>query len=763
MLRHLTAVLCIALILTAMVAPTVAASEIQSINLEGAIERAYRDGNESRKAELELEENLLQAANLEHEHRLGPPGRQTMNITFEMPDPDSPGDTIPVEMSLPMGGPSDLEKAQIEEVLPIQFASMRRSSEAAFEQRMAGFRADVIDAYFGAILGEREVELRRASEARLQIRRDQVEAMYRGGMVPEMDLVQVGASLASARADRFEAEENARLARASLNRLLGLPLDAEPSLLAPQMPTAPPETDLRDDILEAREANAEISALEGQLEVAEKEMELYRRIKGGFSARRAYRERELEVQRKQIELREAEVSSELGMWNVRSQIDRALAQLESRREAVAAARHGLEVARVTYEAGMNTITEVLEAESGLLGAELAELGSSVEVLSAHADRDTLLGRVGPHVRERIEAINSGSEDDATPEPEAIAVRTTTAGRGEVSRSVSFFAQVQPRDRVDIAAEVTGKVEEVLVSEGDVLEEDDLLIEIDSEQLDIQLRQARSELDSALANLEDASEAYEIAKREVKRLEPLYERGAISEQKWDSARDDLERARRAAEHSAPTAVEGARAAVDGAQKRLDDASVRAPIAGEVAALSVSRGDQVGTGTHLLSVVDRSTMELVGTLNEDRVSEIEEGMSARVRVNALGDRDFEATVSSISFVTDPGGSGYPVKLLIEDPSEKLRGDMSAEAFVEVEKVADVVVLPLDAVVDRQSDPAVFSVGDGETVTRHSVTLGLANDDVVEIRSGVEAGETVVISGQSYLDEGSQIRIVGEDGGR
>ncbi|MFO7941419.1 MAG: efflux RND transporter periplasmic adaptor subunit [Bacillota bacterium] len=357
----------------------------------------------------------------------------------------------------------------------------------------------------------------------------------------------------------------------------------------------------------------------------------------------------------------------------------------------------------------------------------------------------------------------GADGEDTPEPEAIAVRTTTATFGEVSRSVSFFARVQPKDRVDVAAEVAGEVAGVLVSEGDRVESDDLLVDIDSEHLEIQVRQARSQVDSALANLEDAREAYNIAEREVERLEPLYERGAISQQKWDSVVDDLERASRAAGRSAPAALEGARASLDAAREQLEGTSVRAPISGEVAAVSVSRGDQVGAGTHLVTVIDRSTMEVAGTLSEGRVGQVEVGMPARVRVDALKDRDFGATITSISSVTDPGGSGYPVKLLIEEFSDKLRTGMTAEVFAEVERVSEVIVLPLDAVVDRESDPAVFLVEDGETVTRRSVDLGLADGESVEIRSGIEAGEVVVISGQSYLDEDSRVRIVGEDAGR
>ncbi len=400
MLRRLAVAICLLIIPALLLSPGVGASEVPSITLESAIQRAYVEGADAKKARIELLETLLQAAELEHQHRMGPPGRQSITITIPLEDLLGEG-TPPLQMSLPIGGPTDLEKAQVEEVLPIQFDSLRRTAAAAYEQRMASVRAGVIEAYFSAILAQEEVELRRAAVERVEAQLNQVRALFEAGVVPELDVVQVEAALAGAASELFEAEENASLAAASLNRLLGLPLDARPVLLTEDASEIVPQMDTREDVLESRGASAELAALVGQLEVAEKEMELYRRIKGTFSARRAYRERELEVERKEIEIHELQVNLEMGVLSLHSRIARASDQADSLFVQKTAARRGLDVARLRYEAGMTTVTDVLEAQTSLLGTELAEMAASVEILKALADRDTFLGRVGTHVEERM--------------------------------------------------------------------------------------------------------------------------------------------------------------------------------------------------------------------------------------------------------------------------------------------------------------------------------------------------------------------------
>ena len=348
------------------------------------------------------------------------------------------------------------------------------------------------------------------------------------------------------------------------------------------------------------------------------------------------------------------------------------------------------------------------------------------------------------------------------EVEAVAVHTLRAERGDLARSLSFSARVEPAARADIVAEVSGSVEAIQVAEGDDVLRGDPLVSIDAEHLAIQLRGAQSQLSSALAGLDNARRALEVAEREVERLEPLYREGAISRQAWDRAQDDLEAARRAAEGSAPAAVSGARASVDAIRMQMDDAAVHAPIDGEVAVLAVSVGDQVAPGTHLVSISDRSRVEVVGLLSERQVVEVERGMAARIELTAYPDRHFEATIDHISASLAPSGSGYPVKLGLDNPGGRLRDGMAAEVFVEVERATGVLLVPLDALVDRETDPAVFVVEDN-VARRRDVELGLSDGEVVEIRRGLDAGEVVVVTGQSYLADGSEVHIVGEDGNR
>ncbi len=409
------AVLCILLLSILALPPAVAASEIRPLTLDGALQAAYEEGPGAAKARLELAEMLLRAADLEHQHRLGPPGRQSISVQFDLGTfgewlEENTEDYQPPRMTIPLGGPSDMEKAQIEEILPIQFASLRNTAKAAFAQRMSGVRTGIVEAYHRLILSREEVKLRIAAVERLQVQLGHVRAMYDRGVVPELDVIGVDAALASARADLFDARESADLAQASLNSSLGQPLDTRHEPVTDASPDNAVEADLRTDILEAREASAEVIALRGQLEVAEKELELFRSIKGTYSARRAYRERELAVQRKQIELRDAEGNAEMAIWAIRSRIARATQGIVAREQGVAAARRGLEVARLKYGAGMVTISEVLEAESNLLGAELAHLSVSVDLMAARADRNTLLGRVGPHVEETMAGIEAEIEE-----------------------------------------------------------------------------------------------------------------------------------------------------------------------------------------------------------------------------------------------------------------------------------------------------------------------------------------------------------------
>ena len=364
----------------------------------------------------------------------------------------------------------------------------------------------------------------------------------------------------------------------------------------------------------------------------------------------------------------------------------------------------------------------------------------------------------PLVSAACGALNA---NDGEPEASAVPVQTLEVGRGDITRSLTFSGQTAPISRADVAAEVPGKVGTIGVSEGDIVAPGDWLMTLDSEHLRFQVEQAQSQLDAAQANLADAENAYAIARREVERLEPLYQQGVIAKQTWDHAQDDLKRAERAATASAPAAVAGAQAAVQAARQQAADARIYAPIGGEVAALPVAQGDQVGVGSHLITLIDPTQMEVVGLVSERQVMQISTEMSATITLKAAPDRTFSSTIAHVGSLAAPTGTGYPVKLRLDNPDGALRSGMAVTVTIEVERITDALLVPVDAVIDRDTLPAVFVFDFEDRVERRDVSLGLSDGTMVAITTGLEKQEHIVIAGQHFLTDGDRVQL-SEPGG-
>ncbi len=357
-------------------------------------------------------------------------------------------------------------------------------------------------------------------------------------------------------------------------------------------------------------------------------------------------------------------------------------------------------------------------------------------------------------------ILSCAPGDETPEPaaepEAVSVETQDAQKDDIVRELSFSARVEAEDRLDLGAEATGEVETIAVDEGDSVDKGDPLVTLHSEALQIQAREARSGLESARAQLEDSEAALESARRETERLRPLYEAGAISEQEWDQAKDELAAAERAAKSTAPAAVQTAQAVVDAAEEQLDAATLTAPIEGEVAWVDVSVGDQVSTGTHLVSIVDTDTMKIQGLLSERQRARVDQGMPARVTIDAHSDAAVPVSIHHIASTPAPSASGYPITLHFDDRPDQVRAGMTADVTVEIERAEKVVRVPAEALIDADTDPAVFVVEDGKA-KRRAVEVGLTDGTWAEIQAGVKPEDAVVTTGQTYLTDGAEVDVI------
>ena len=390
----------------------------------------------------------------------------------------------------------------------------------------------------------------------------------------------------------------------------------------------------------------------------------------------------------------------------------------------------------------------------------------------------------------IRAVTAGSGN-------AVDVRTEDVERRDLVATVSATGHIEPKTSVDISADVSGRIVELTVEEGDDVAEGQLLLVIDDARFQASLQRAEASLADAMAREVQARASASQAARDWERIRDLKSRlpEMVTETEFETSRTTSEINAAIAE-SARHGVEVARASVAEAEDQLSKTVIRAPMSGRVTRLNVERGETavVGTmnnpGSLLLTVSDLSVMEAVIEVDETDVPDISPGDSTVVRIDAFGDREFTGYVTTIgnSSLRPRASLGsdqaidFEVRITLDDTDADLRTDLSATADVITEVRPDALAIPIIALtlldadefeaVPNENDTTtvgdgfgngdsvegVFVVEDGVARFR-PVEVGIAGDSYFEVLSGLEDGVTIV-SGTFQairdLSDGDEVRV-------
>jgi HlyD family secretion protein len=359
----------------------------------------------------------------------------------------------------------------------------------------------------------------------------------------------------------------------------------------------------------------------------------------------------------------------------------------------------------------------------------------------------------------------------------VEVRLEAVEARDLVEIVTASGNIRARRTVDISSDISAKVAELMVDEGDDVVQGQILLRLVPDQYDAVLSRNEASLAQTEA-LRAQQEANLIrAQRDLDRLLALRARDSIlvSRQQVDDAKTNLEVAE-ATLSSAEHGVSQARAATDEAEDQLAKTVFRAPMDGKVTRLNVEEGETVIIGTMnnpgslVLTISDLSVIEVVVQVDETDVPEISLGDSASIRIDAFPDQEFTGRVTEIgnSAINPPSQQAAGQQAAIDfevvltlDPSEApLRPDLSATADIVTERRSDVVAVPIIALTVRALDSdstdtsegaakgsdaseeveGVFVVHDGK-VTFTPVEVGIAGQEFFEIISGLAPGDTVV----------------------
>jgi HlyD family secretion protein len=414
---------------------------------------------------------------------------------------------------------------------------------------------------------------------------------------------------------------------------------------------------------------------------------------------------------------------------------------------------------------------------------------------------TRFGRQGPA---------SGQETEET----AFPVQVVAAGFADIVETVSVTGTIRAQREADISAQISAEVLEVRVREGDSVRQGQVLITLDSTHAASQADQARAGVEAARARYEAAQKRLEIieqgarqeeisiarsqleraesalrtAEADLHRLRGLFEQGAISKQQLDgaqmaydsartardSARDALELTQKGARpeeieaarkevEASDAALTQARGALAAAAEMLTYTTIRSPIAGVVYSRHIEPGEIAAPGgtLPLLQLADPSSIYYEARVSERKAHQVTPGQRVDVTLQANGERVLAGRVERLVPVADPGSRDFLVRISLPDSAEVTSPGVFARGAVVVTERPQALVIPKDALGDREGRDIVFVVRDGRAQLRE-VQVGLTDRARAEITSGLASGDQVVLIGMEGLQDGDPVQVR-EAGGR
>ena len=360
-------------------------------------------------------------------------------------------------------------------------------------------------------------------------------------------------------------------------------------------------------------------------------------------------------------------------------------------------------------------------------------------------------------------------------------RLAAAERGTMVRSVVATGKVEPITKVEIKSKANGIIEALLFDVDQVVLPGQVLAELDKESLTARVREARANLlaaeaahEAAIAQLrkneiEAESPDVEFAERSHARATQLFERRLVSESSLDEARSALDQAQnrqraaggqlviaraRVAEASANVAQ--ASAAVERADEELANATIKAPIRGTVLTRDVEVGSPVSSilnlganATLVMTLGDIERVFVRGRVDEADIGQVRLGQPARITTETFRDRVFEGRVTQISpiGVERDNVTTFEVEVSIDNHGQALKANMTANAEIILEEFPDSLLVPESAVTydgQRNAFVDVADAGERTGTRRVPVTVGFGNGIRIQVLSGLEAGDTVVLPG-------------------
>ncbi len=326
-------------------------------------------------------------------------------------------------------------------------------------------------------------------------------------------------------------------------------------------------------------------------------------------------------------------------------------------------------------------------------------------------------------------------------PKEIQYQELTPEMGTIAKSTVVTGKIQPRDEVNVKAQISGIVAELYKQAGDLVKENEVIAKLKVIPEMSQLSSAQSRVRLSEVNLKQAQTNYDREKK-------LFDQQLVSAEAFEQVAQALKQAEE--EYAASQeSLEIVRDGVSSSNKSGSSTLVRSSVSGLILDIPVKVGNTVinsntfNDGTTIATVADMDDLIFDGNIDETEVGRLHLGLPVIISVGALQDLHFDAALEYIApKATESGGTNlFEIKATVKVPSDvTIRSGYSANAEIELQRAENVLMIPESALQFDGDDTFVYVLKEDGTYENRPVETGLSDGVNIEIKSGLSLGEKV-----------------------
>lgn len=349
--------------------------------------------------------------------------------------------------------------------------------------------------------------------------------------------------------------------------------------------------------------------------------------------------------------------------------------------------------------------------------------------------------VGLTIAAKSYILPSGkAQPQSTATGSTISVSVAEASYVNKTPKLVLTGSLEGQTSASISAKIAGRIEEVLVEDGQQVEAGQALVRLESTELANAQRMSSDAVRKAQAN-------YDNAKADYDRYQTLYEKNAVSKQQLDSIETKLK--------IAEADLSSAAASLNSAQQQFGNSVLIAPVSGVVANKTATIGQVVSPGAALMTVENIGQLYAVINIEQKDLALVQAGQKAEVYVDTYPDKIFTGTVDTINPVAGSASRMFRTKIKIDNADGLLKPGMFIKVQLATGGETKVLMVPQSAVFQKQGLYYVYTV-ENSKVIRRQIEVGDVAGTSIEIKSGLQDKQAVVVNNVTKLKDGDTVEV-------